>query len=293
MKRAGLAALVLLALPVAATARHKPEPAATAANAPATPVPLEQIDAALAGDKAEIARGLIERAKAAGQDGPALQLRLANYWLATGSFGPAAAGFEQLTTDASVAGAAWQGVGLVALAQGKSVPAAAALEKAVAANPALPRAWAALAVTADQRGDWKKAEAAYERALALAPDSAATWSNRGYSRILQSRYGEAISDLGEALKLAPTLAAAQNNRRLALAMMGNYTAAFAGGDRHEIARDLNIVGFGAMLRGDYAAAEGYFTRAVETNPEFDRTAWANLAYLKSIAPHREPGGAPN
>jgi len=282
----GLMLAGLLAVPAAA--RHaKPLPAQVAV---AGPVPIETIDAALATDKFDIARGLIERAKTAGQDGPALQLRLASYWLGTGTYGPAAATFETLTGDPALGARAWQGIGLVALAQGRNGPAAAALAKAVAADPTLARAWAALAVTADAQGDFKAAETAYARTLALAPDIAASWSNRGYSRILQARYAEAVSDLGQALRLVPGLAQAQNNRRLALAMMGDYNAAFAGADRHQVARDLNIVGFGAMLRGDYAAAEGYFTRAVETNPEFDRTAFNNLAYLKAITPRRDTGG---
>ena len=283
MNRASLIAAAALAVAAPATARHAK---VTEQVAPG-PVPIETIDAALAADRFDAARGLIERAKAAGQDGPALQLRLAGYWLGTGSYGPAGAAYEALTSDPALGAQAWQGAGLVALAQGRTAPAAAAFAKAVAADPKLARAWAGLAVTADEHGDFKAAEAAYAHAIALAPETAATWSNRGYSRILQARYGEAVSDLGQALKLAPGLVQAQNNRRLALAMMGDYTAAFAGADRHQVARDLNIVGFGAMLRGDYAAAEGYFTRAVETNPEFDRTAFNNLAYLKAIAPRAD------
>lgn len=288
-RRAALLLVALLPL-AAATAREKPAPPPAAVAA--TPVALELIDAATAGGRLELARGLLERAKQAGQDGPALDLRLADYWLASGSTAQAAAAFDKLTADPTLAPVAWQGVGLAALAGGDDARAAAAFGKAVAAAPQLPRAWAGLAVTADQRGDFVAAEAAYARALALTPDNAVTLSNRGYSRILQARYVEAVADLTAALRLEPRLATAITNRRLALAMAGDYGAAFAGADKHQIARDLNTVGFGAMMRGDYAAAEGYFTRAVQTNPEFDRTAWRNLTYLKTIAPRaNDPAAA--
>ena len=258
-------ALLLLGATVDAAAARSARPAPVpAAVLPAEPVTIEAIDAALAADRTELARGLLDRAQQAGQTGPAFQLRMADVWLASGAFAPAAAAYAKLIDTPEVAARAWQGTGLVALAQG--VPAAAALTRAVAADPTLSRAWAALAVTADQRGDWAAAEAAYGHALQLSPTVAATWSNRGYSRILQARYAEAVADLDAALRLAPALAAAQTNRRLALALAGDYAAAFAGSDRRQIARDLNIVGYGAMLRGDYAAADGYFTRAVETNP---------------------------
>lgn len=284
------AALLLAFLPLAAvSASDKPLPPSAVVTS--GPVALELIDAATAGGKLELARGLLERAKHAGQDGPALDLRLADYWLASGSTAQAAAAFEKLTGDPATSAAAWQGVGLAALAGGDDQRAATAFGKAVAAAPQLSRAWAGLAVTADQRGDFAAAEAAYARALALMPDNATTLSNRGYSRILQARYGEAVGDLTEALRLEPRLATAATNRRLALSMAGNYGAAFAGADKHQIARDLNTVGFGAMMRGDYAAAEGYFTRAIQTNPEFDRTAWRNLTYLKTIAPRPEDPAA--
>ena len=58
------------------------------------------------------------------------------------------------------------------------------------------------------------------------------------------------------------------------------------------ANDLNTVGFAAMSRGDYGLAETFFTRAMQLNPQFDRTAWDNLVYLKQLA-HKPPeAGSP-
>ena len=296
MRLAGLAVAAVAIIAATSAAAAGKEHAAAALPVIVSdnkPVQLELIDAATTSGKLELARGLIERAKRAGQDGPALDLRLAEFWLASGAVPQAAAAFEKLAADPLYAAAAWQGVGLTALAEDHTKAAAEAFEKAVAAGPNQPRAWAGLAVTADQRGDWTKAEAAYARALSLAPGNAVTLSNRGYSRILQARYNEAVVDLTEALRIAPTLSTAVTNRRLALAMAGNYGAAFAGSDKHQIARDLNTVGFGAMLRGDYAAAEGYFTRAIQINPEFDRTAFRNLGYLKSLTPRPETAARGN
>lgn len=43
------------------------------------------------------------------------------------------------------------------------------------------------------------------------------------------------------------------------------------------------IGFAAMARGEYALVETYFSSAMQLNPEFDHTAWANLVYAKQLA----------
>ena len=266
--------------------------AALALVAAAEPVEISQIDAAIASGHLEIARSLVERAAIAAPLTPALELRKAELLLAGNAATQAVAAYAGLTVADPANAAAWQGLGLATLATGDIAPASAALDRALALDPAQPRAWNALAVIADRRKDWPAAEIAYGRALALTPNDAQTLSNRGYSRILQGRDADAVADLTQALKLSPKLEVARTNRRLALAMGGNYDAAFAGASRKDLVRDLNTVGFGAMLHGDIAAARGYFSRAIEKNPEFDRTAWRNLAYLNSIAPRPTPGNNP-
>ena len=249
-----------------------------------------RIDAALADGRTAVARRLIEHApKEAVAD--ELALRVAELALAEGRTDAAAAAFAVLAANPGLAALAFQGSALAAAQRGDDIAAGAALDRALGLDPALPRAWNLRAVLADRRADWPAAEAAYARALQLSPDEAVYHSNRGYSRLLQRRPADALVDLDAALRLAPGLPAALTNRRLALALAGNYDAAFAGASRRDIVRDLNIVGVGAMMRGDTAAARGYFTRAIEKNPEFDRIAWRNLAYLDRVAPRALPGAA--
>ncbi len=85
---------------------------------------------------------------------------------------------------------------------------------------------------------------------------------------------------------------AANNLRLARAMQGDYKTAFAGSTKATLVADLNTVGFAAMSRGDYSMAETFFTRAMHLSPQFDRTAWDNLVYLKQLT-HQpaDPGAA--
>jgi Flp pilus assembly protein TadD len=161
------------------------------------------------------------------------------------------------------------------------------LEAAVARDPLLARAWSARGVLADRRRDWAAADRFYTEALKANPGSADIRNNRGYSRLLQGRHAEAEADLAEAVKLDPALKAAATNLTLAKAMQGRYAEAFTSSDRDALARDLNTVGVAAMLRGDSRVAQSYFARAIEMNGKFDRTAAANLAYLRAIDPTLE------
>ncbi|MDP9163426.1 MAG: hypothetical protein M3N06_04950, partial [Pseudomonadota bacterium] len=140
--------------------------------------------------------------------------------------------------------------------------------------------------------DWPAADVAYGHALALDPRSAAALTNRGYSRLLRGRFAEAAADSALALTIDPKLTTAANNLRLARAMQGDYKNAFAGSTKLSMANDLNTVGFAAMSRGDYGLAETFFTRAMRLNPQFDRTAWDNLVYLKQLAHKPLEAGAP-
>lgn len=280
--------IVALLLAVAA-APPQPSPTSTPSLAPASsaaPVPvaaspalLSVVDAAIAEGRLQVAQEVIARSRVT-TDGPEFQLRVAELALASGDLPGAVTTFSELRDTPSVAARAQQGLGLARLRQGDPAGAAAALDAGLALDPNLARAWNARGVAADRLRDWPRADAAYARALALAPQSAATLSNRGYSLMLRSRFAEAETDLARAVALDPALAAARTNLRLARALQGHYEAAFAGSTRQGLAADLNTVGFAAMARGDRATAEAYFNRALELNPQFDRTAWANLQYLQ-------------
>jgi Flp pilus assembly protein TadD len=267
------------------------DPAALAAEAiapqPATmdgqALTLEFIDKAIAEGRHRSAGELIMRARAR-YAGPELSLREAELMLAHGAYPEAANAFRALEEDPQVGARALAGRGIAAIRSGQDAAAETLLEAAVARDTAIWRAWSARGVLADKKRDWSSAERFYAEALKAAPQSADVLNNRGYSRLLQGRHAEAEADLAQAVMLDPALKSAVTNLTLAKAMQGRYAEAFSSRDRDELARDLNTVGVAAMLRGDTRIAQSYFTRAIEMNGRYDRTASANLAYLRAIDP---------
>ncbi|WP_310498700.1 tetratricopeptide repeat protein [Sandarakinorhabdus sp.] len=272
-----------------ALAAKKPVPALVALPvAPPTPETLAMIDAALREGRLDAAREAIGRSWASGST--EVQLRGAELALASGSLAEAADGFGQLIDDPLLGARAAQGLGVTQLRQGKTSDAVKSLDAALARDPTLVRAWNARGVAADRLQDWPASDNAYDKALALAPDAADILSNRGYSQMLRQHFSAAETDFARAVMLDPKLPAARTNLRIARAMQGRYEEAFQGATKLTLADDLNTVGYAAMARGDLAVAEAYFNRAMSLNPNFDRAAWANLQYLKSL--QGKPAGDP-
>ena len=281
--------LRLLPLCLLIAAGPAPEPAAISAPAatpaPAAAIPAEPvaalalIDRAIAEGRFDSAENLISRTRSS-IPSPEMQLREAELILARGDATGAATGFAALHESPEVSARAWQGSGIAALQRGQIVAATTALDTALAQDPGLARAWNARGVVADRQRDWKRAETAYAKAVAADPLFVPALNNRGYSLLLQRRFAEAEADLAKAVAREPGLTAARTNLRLARAMQGKYEEAFVGSTREGLAADLNTVGFAAMARGDDATAEVYFNRALAVNSRFDRTAAANLEYLK-------------
>ncbi|GGE11181.1 hypothetical protein GCM10011529_16930 [Polymorphobacter glacialis] len=272
--------ITFLAAPLTAQAPPAGQMAAPATATTAPPAILALVDNAIREGRFDAAGTLIARSRIDG-DSPQLQLRTAELFLATGDLAAAAIAFGDLLSLPGVAAAAGQGLGLVRLRQFDLPAAITALDAALALDPDLARAWTARGVAADRGRDWPAADAAYARAVALDPGSATILTNRGYSLMLRERFADAEVDLARAVALDPALKTAATNLRFARAMQGRYRDAFLGSTRGGLAADLNTVGFAAMARQDYATAETYFNRALALNSRFDRTAWANLEYLKS------------
>jgi Flp pilus assembly protein TadD len=274
-----IALVLALASPALAGKRKPAMPPAPMSVAPPTPAALALLDAAIAEGRLDDARQLLVPMWASGA--PEVALRNAELALAAGSLPEAAEGFLGLV-DGPLAAAARQGLGITRFRQGRPAEAKTALEQAVTLDPALARAWSALGVLADQARDWAAADAAYAKAIAAAPQDAGIVANRGWSMLLRGHPVAAEQDLARALALNPGLQVARTNLALSRAMQGRYEDAFRLSDKKTLAGDLNTVGYAAMMRGDLAVAEAYFNRALSLNPQFDRTAWANLQYLASL-----------
>lgn len=281
------ALLVVSGVDPAAQAVAGAEPQPTPVQDPGLPdgqaLTLEFIDKAIAQGRHKNAGELLLRARVR-YPGAEVALREAELMLAHGAIPEAASAFRLLQDDPAVGARAVAGLGIAALKAGEDSAAEALLATALARDPALGRAWSARAVLADRRRDWAAAEAHYANAVARLPGSADVLNNRGYSRLLQGRHSEAEADLSQALRLDPALRAAATNLTLARAMQGRYADAFTSADRDGLTRDLNTVGVAAMLRGDTRIAQSYFARAIEMNGRYDRTAQANLAYLRTVDP---------
>ena len=293
MKRLQFGMACALLAGMSAQPLHARKPAEMPAPA-VQPVDATEIENAIEARRYDQAKAMIERAKLARQDDPRIDLALAEYWLATGSTPQAAVAFQALAATPGVRARALQGQGVAAFKLNRLDEAEASLKAALAADPGLHRAWTALGATADRRGDWTLADKAYGEALKLSPQPEIVRLNRGYSLLIRHRYAEAITDLTAAVTAMPNSEIARNNLRIALALAGRYEEAFSGADGRDLFRQLNNVGYAALMRGDLQVAEGYFNRAIEMSDIYYQPAHSNLVYLEGLrraaaAPATKPG----
>jgi Tfp pilus assembly protein PilF len=258
------------------------EPATPAKTASIAPGLLDATEQAIAAGRHADAQRLLQQMFVVDAQNPRAKLLLAELHLATGVVPQAAAEFDQLKEVPEISGRAFQGKGLALLLTGEKEPAAEALRTAVKQDTNLWRAWNGLGYYHDTKQQWADSAECYERALAANPNSALVYNNRGFSNLLQRRFGEAIADLSRAVDIDPSLPGASRNLRLALAWNGEYARALVGATGKNLGEALNNVGYIALLRGDYAAAESYLSRAMDADASFNRLAWQNLSYLKSM-----------
>ena len=243
---------------------------------------LDATEQALAAGRYPDAQKLLQQMFVVDAQNVRAKLLLAELHLATGVLPQAAAEFDELKVVPEISGRAFQGKGLALLLSGDKDQAAEALQAAVKQDANLWRAWNGLGYYHDTKQQWPESADSYERALAANPNSALVYNNRGFSNLLQRRSKEAIADLSRAVELDPSLPGASRNLRLALAWNGEYARALVGASGKNLGEALNNVGYIALLRGDYAAAESYLSRAMEADASFNRLAWQNLTYLKSM-----------
>ena len=201
-------------------------------------------------------------------------------------YGKAIKVFSQLIKDRKLIARAHQGRGLANLQMGNSFVAMGDLRRAVALNKELWRSWNGLGYYFDTVQKWEEAEKSYTAALAVRRDKPSVFNNRGSSKLMQRRYSDALVDFRAALKLDPNIAVSRMNIRLALAWLGRYVEAIAGATKPELPSVLNNVGYVAMIKGEYAAAEAYFARAMVLSPSFHDIAATNLKKLEALKSQR-------
>ena len=227
------------------------------------------------------AEDLVNRALLAGTNNRAKLLK-AEIYLANGAANKAAQQFGELVDDPDVSAQALQGKGIALLHGGVTEEAYQSLRRAVGIDATLWRAWNALGYYHDSNRDWHDAAKSYENAMSASPNSALIFNNRGYSNLVQRKFDDAIADFAKAIELGPGIETARLNLRLALAWKGRYARAMLGVSNRNIGKALNNVGFVALLRGDYLAAESHFLRALESDASFNKSAWRNLEYLNDL-----------
>jgi Flp pilus assembly protein TadD len=188
--------------------------------------------------------------------------------------------FDGLVTNGDFHARALQGKGLAQFALGQLDAAGRSLREATTSDATLWRAWNGLGDLADQQRKPKEAAAMYAKALALHPNSAIIINNVGYSLMSSGNNAEAIKEFRKALALEPNNLTVQTNLRLALAATGDYEAALRSAPSDQMPSLLNNVGYIALQRGDYAAAERYLTGAMDASGAYSAVAAKNLDLLK-------------
>ena len=270
--------------------KKKPKPAAKIT----TPAPTQaqkdrfvrDINLALEQGQLDTAETLVVRLRYIDPKNPEALIARGEILSRQSRYGKAIKVFNQLIKDKKLTARAHQGRGLANLQMGNSFVAMGDLKRAVALNKELWRSWNGLGYYFDTVQKWDEAEKGYSAALAIRRDKPSIFNNRGASKLMQRRYEGALVDFRAALKLDPNLAVARMNIRLALAWLGRYVEAIAGAAKPELPAVLNNVGYVAMIKGEYAAAEAYFARAMVLSPSFHEIAATNLKKLEALKSRR-------
>lgn len=198
-------------------------------------------------------------------------------WLALGESEQALLAFGQLLALAPEAVDAAEGQALALLGTQRYAEASAAFMAIDARAPGRWRTCNALGLLADLRGEYEAAQEWYRRALAANRQEAVIWNNFGWSRVMARDFRAGESLLQEALVRKPGAPRINANLAVAIAWQGDYEratrVAMRTASQHVAYND---VGYIALLRGDAAAAVGYFQAAIDQSPAWFPRAAANL-----------------
>jgi len=178
---------------------------------------------------------------------------------------------------------ALQGEGLALSAMGQREEGQRRLLEALKMDPGLWRAWNAVGVNYDGMRAWEDARSSYEKAAAASPSAAAAVrNNEAMSLLLQGKKDQAEAAFQDALNLDPRSPLIRANLRILLASEGRYDEALAAIPSNQLPTALNNVGYMAMKRGDYAAAQKFLTQAMQSSPAYYEKAARNLAYVEYL-----------
>lgn len=263
-------------------ARKEAESFNPIARAKVPPETREHAEAALRAHDYETARDLYRQMVIVNEHDVEARLGLAEAYLGLGEGRSALTIYESLPDSEKGTARATEGRGLAYLLQHQDDKAIKELTKAVKMDASLWRAWNAMGLYYDSHRQWSDAEASYRKGIEANPKAAALHNNLGFSLLLQRRDGKAEDEFGKALEIDPHSRVARSNLRLALAAQGRYAEALSGVSKKALPRVLNNVGYVAMMRGDYDAAQTYLSRAIELSPSYYAGAHQNLERLKVI-----------
>lgn len=241
-----------------------------------------ETDHALAQDRFDQARILLDQAAAAGATPDQSEPRRAALAYATGDWTSAYGLYRGLIARGLVDPEMQARAGHVALELGRLDEAATWLDAALAApGPAREARWFDLrGVVADKQGDRARADAAYARGAGLAPGDARLLNNWGASMLLRGRWAEAEALLARAVAADASHAKARANLDFARAAMADRIPDQRTGEsRGDYARRLNDAGVAAALAGDRARARAAFTAALAASSTHYERAAKNLERL--------------
>lgn len=214
------------------------------------------------------------------KENPEAWIGLGESYLGAGNLPKAADTFKRAAEFPRVEALALQGQGLTLMLLGQQEAGTKALLAALNIDASLWRSWNGLGQYYDLTANWPEAADAYAQALHHDPQVAAVHNNRGVSLLMQGQYNEAATAFEKALELEPGMIQARENRRLALAFLGRYVEATKGIPHKDQEIALNNVGYVAMQRQDYSAAESFLNDAMRSSAAYYRTAAENLEELK-------------
>jgi Flp pilus assembly protein TadD len=246
------------------------------------PLPLADIEHALAVGRLEQARLMIGRAVAGGASGPQVERLLADLAFAAGKNEDALPRYLALSAADPKNSLLAERAAISALRLDNLGVADLLSVRATSATAASWRAWNARGVVADLKQDWASADEAYGKAAALAPDEPELINNRGWSNLLRGNWQAALKLFEQAAAGDPGSIRIANNLELARAALASElpTRRPHEEDRAWAAR-LNDAGIAARLLGDRPRAIAAFTQALEASGSWYDRAANNLQATKT------------